>query len=293
MRVSPSGMRRGSRIFPAVFAFGVLARCAWVVGQELHRRIRSGASAATLFHALVPRRYVSFFTACAITVAALVGASVISDGGLAHWRAFSEKIALHNQHLAGVRVGFRSVFLMQYAYPEGGWPAYRTLARQTLTDYGWLLRSFQTFALIMMALAVRRADDHDAAALGYVPAFFLTAPTFYYQVMVLVPLLFFLSKRDQTARMAGAAGVFGVSIVLLVLNQYQRLDLPLAFTMACLLLALCIGALAVCALGASESAPPAKSPKASKNPKQGNGGEKRPRKNAPRPKHEFDLVGPA
>lgn len=284
------GYAAGSRIFPILFVLGVAARCLWVAGAELRRRVASDAPAASLLRGLIPRRYVAFLTAVAVMVTALGTMSVVADGGLAHWQAFLKKIELHNRHLAPVRIGFRSVFLMKYAYPEGGWPAYRDQAKQTLADHRLLLWSFQALALVLLVMAMRRAEDYEAAALGYVPAFFLTAPTFYYHIMVLVPLLLFLAKRERGWYTAGTVGMFGVSMALLVLNRYMKLDLPLAFVMACLLLGVCCALLAACALSGG-GAPRAQSPKSEESTKQGRTGNKRSHKRAPREKHEFDLVG--
>jgi hypothetical protein len=208
-----------ARIFPLVFVFGMGGKFLWDLVRT--RKLN--------------RNYLAFFIVFGAVCAILVSLSIWSDGGVQHWSDFSKKISLHNSHLAPPRLGFRNIFLMSYAYPEGGWPAYRNQARQKLDDWKLLWWAIQGAVVIMGLYAVKNLDDYETIPFGYILAYFLTAPTFYYHVMLIAGLFLFLPKRDRVQRLVGTIAVFLSSVTLFIINRYMAFDLPFIFVMACVL----------------------------------------------------------
>lgn len=58
--------------------------------------------------------------------------------------------------------------------------------------------------LLVSFVAILGLKDHEALAWSFVPTFFLVAPTYYYYIMLAVPLLFFTSALDRPSRLIGA-----------------------------------------------------------------------------------------
>jgi hypothetical protein len=245
-----SGM---ARIFPLAFVIGLGGKCLW---DFLRTRTLN-------------RKYLEFFGVFAVVCGALLAVSIWDDGGIQHWLEFKRKIALHNRHLAPVRVGFRNIFLMAYAYPSGGWPAYREAGLKTLEDWKFLLWAIQGAVLLLSLYLVRNLEDYETVAYGYVPVFFLTAPTFYYHVMLIAALFLFLPKRDRLPRALGVAGAFLISLILFIANRFLLLDLTLAFIMACLLMAFALFMMGTAFRAGPELAPAEAAPIAAESAPEG------------------------
>lgn len=183
-----------ARLFPLVFLFGIGAKFAWDLLAK--RRLA--------------REYVEFFWAFGIAAIVILTASVAWDGGLQHWRDFLEKIAMHDAGLSPQRTGFKYVFLHTFdgsAGKEAWFEAHK----------GWWW-ACQLAILGVAFFSVRKLEDYEAVAFSYVPMFFLAAPTTYYQIALVLPLLLFLPKLDRRVYVVGAALSFALSIAFLVLN---------------------------------------------------------------------------
>jgi poly-gamma-glutamate capsule biosynthesis protein CapA/YwtB (metallophosphatase superfamily) len=205
-----------ARIFPVVWLFGLGAKLAWGLMQE--RRIE--------------RRYLHLLGAFVLTAAVLVGASCLADGGVDRWGDFFEKIGMHNEDIADNRVGFKYILV---------WPEETGVAKAQAFESrqaAWL--TAQALVLLVAFVAARRVEDYETIPLGFVPAFFLAAPTFYYYVVLVVVALMFAPKLGHPLRAFGLAGMFSISIVCYVMHQFWALRYVLSFAMSCLLLALAI-----------------------------------------------------
>lgn len=183
-----------SRIFPLIFLFGPGALCLWHIIRT--RR--------------VARSDIEFFGVLAITSAAIILASMVWDGGIQHWKDFFAKIALHDAGLSSQRTGFKYVFINTFEGVAGKQVWFDT---HKASWYFCLVIS-----LIAAFFCVRRLKNYEALAFSYVPVFFLSAPTTYYQIALLIPLLWFLSRLDSIRGVLGAAAVFFLSIAFIVLN---------------------------------------------------------------------------
>ncbi|MDP1589089.1 MAG: hypothetical protein Q8M07_15165, partial [Prosthecobacter sp.] len=192
-----------ARVFPFVFAFGLGALACWEL--LLSRRIN--------------RDYVRFFATFFVTAALLGGISYLYYGS-ALWSEFIAKIGVHNADISTTRVGFKYIFLWPFetfGAKVDGFKAHQ--------DLWWQL---QAAALVLTFIAARRMAPYMALGLGFVPAFFLTAPTFYYYVMLIVPLLVFLPDLTRPGHVVGAGLFFATSVVAYGLNVAGfNLDFPL------------------------------------------------------------------
>ncbi len=213
-----SGM---ARIFPLIFGFGMGAKFFWDILRT--RRL--------------DRRYLAYFVSFGVTCVVLVLFVIVSDRGVAHWHDFFTKIGLHDRDLSPMRVGFRYVFLMSYKNAYGSWTAFEAAKLKVLADYKLLWWAIQAAVALVALFAARKLDDYETIPFGYVLAFFLTAPTFYYQVMIIVLLMLYLPKIEQAPRAIGASLLFAVSIIAFLLNREWKLQLELSFWLSCMLMA--------------------------------------------------------
>lgn len=215
-----------ARIFPAIFLFGFGAQALW----DLFRT------------RTVERKYIEFFVAFALVAAALLGLTVIDAGGTGQWEEFLGKITLHNKDISTTRVGFKYIFLYpfeRFGEKVRGFEEHRT---------AWW--AIQAAVLLFAFFAVRRLEDYETIPFGFLPAFFLAAPTFYYYVMLIVPLFLFLPKASNTGRALGLCLMFLFSIVAYLLHLAWPINFFLCFLLSCGLLLLC-GYLSVVALFAA------------------------------------------
>ena len=183
-----------ARIFPLIFLFGIGAKFAW----DIFRR------------RTIDRKYFAFFATFAIVCAILVGGSILWSGGLGLWEDFFEKIGVHDSRLSPQRSGFKYIFLNTFAGNTG-----QTLLMEQRKVLWWAI---QATVLLIGFFCVRNLRDHEALAFGYVPMFFLTAPTTYYHIALLIPLFLFLPKMEKLSHALGAAMLFAVTTCFCLFN---------------------------------------------------------------------------
>lgn len=203
-----------ARVFPAVFVFGLGVKTAF----RAFEYARETAKARKLVPLTAQdRRYVAFFLAFAIASGVFASIATVEDGGTHRWHSFSQKISVHNSDISTTRVGFKYIFLSPFnSFQEKG------IAFQ---NHHVLWRILTLALLLLAAVPARRIKDYETIPYGFVPAFFLTAPTFYYYVMLIVPFLFFASRLDSLTRSLGAAGMFLISFV----SYWQNQTIPFGF----------------------------------------------------------------
>lgn len=209
------------RVFPVLFVLGpaVLGAVALLRERKLHPGwLRFGLG----------------FAGCA---AVLVLASILWTGGLGAWREFAEKIAGHNDDLSAWRVGFKYVFLMHYG-PANAWllPLAGPMGNfwgipdaQVLVQHAWTLRAIQFAAILLFALACLRLHPDEAFLFGFVPVFFLSASTYYYYAMLILPLIFFAAQPDRWPRLIGILGLLASGMIAHRLADLYDRSYPLFF----------------------------------------------------------------
>lgn len=209
-----------ARVFPAIFLFGLgvkfgfkllgYARGFWKTRKW--ERIDDET-----------KRYIGFFAMFAVASVVLVGMSIVADGDAHRWDSFAKKISVHNNDISTTRVGFKYIFLAPVESFGGKAAAFE--AHQTL----W--RVMMAVFLLALVWPARRLEDYETIPFGFAPAFFLAAPTFYYYVMLVVPLLLFAPKLYSWPRAIGLASLFVFSSLAYVINLF----IPLNF-LSCLIL---------------------------------------------------------
>lgn len=224
-----------ARIFPIIFVFGMGARGL----IELVRTRR------------IPWPHVRFFLGFGVAGVALIGASMLYFGGMETWREFFAKINYHNNDISTWRIGFRYVFLGTFdVTPAGvGWWDYKAQLQAFMAQYQYVWWAIQGVVLLLCLCAARDLDDDEALALGFVPVFFLVAPTHYYYLMLLVPALYFAPKVDQPLRAVGLLLLFG-SAMLCASHNNVGWRFPMPFDMSCIYLAMVVYMMLVAVLEA-------------------------------------------
>ncbi len=188
-----------SRVFPLMLALGP----AVIAAEQLVRR-------RTLAPEL--RR---FFMGFGIAIVVLFLVTLPGDG-LRAWEAFAAKIAVHTTGRAAIRIGMLYALVDSENIPE-------THAAATALK-PWILLP----ALGLFAASVRRLPPAGALAWGVIPVFFTTETTFYYYVMLAIPMTWLLT-RDGTARNDRAHAVTAAAMLLVSVYGYFRLTaLPIA-----------------------------------------------------------------
>lgn len=185
-----------ARLFPLALVFGLGCRFIWDLVQT--RRIN--------------RKYLEFFTVFALVGAAMVLISIWHGGGLDAWKTFFEKIGMHDSGLSSQRTGFKYILINMLAGP--GVPR-----SEVIEQYGLLWRACQAGILLAVFLCCAKIEDYESIALSYAALFFLTAPTTYYHIGLLIPLFLFLPKMQYLHRAIGVAGFFLITALFIIFNN--------------------------------------------------------------------------
>ena len=184
-----------ARVFPLIFAFGLGVKLLMNGGRFVLDRYRKVAAPAPL-----DLRYIGFFASFAVVSVVLVLGTAAADGGFHLWNNFFEKIAVHNSDISTTRAGFKYIFVHGVIDKATYYAEHQTT---------W--RIIMAAVILLTAFLMRKARDYETFALGFIPVFFLAAPTFYYYVMLIIPLFLFLPAVGVPERTFGAAGMFALS----------------------------------------------------------------------------------
>jgi poly-gamma-glutamate synthesis protein (capsule biosynthesis protein) len=238
-----------ARVFPAIFMFGIGTKLIFRAIEYVREAARTRKFIALNEQ---DRRYIAFLLAFAIACAALAAIATIDDGGIARWHSFSQKISVHNSDISTTRVGFKYIFLSPF----------KTFGEKVngFKEHTTLWRLLMAVLLILAAFPTRRIEDYETIPYGFAPAFFLTAPTFYYYVMLVVPLLFFAPKIARWPRAIGMAGMFAICAASYLLSRPWPLGFSLCLMMSCMLLALVVHIMATAFWAGRPETVPAPSP---------------------------------
>ena len=183
-----------SRVFPALLLIGpgLLLLGDLLRGRGLNRQL--GA----------------LFLACGATVVLLVLGSCIYFGGTTIWHEWQDKIALHYAEGSDWDLGFRTIAEASYVRSVPIRGAMVALASgQTAAQ---AVRPVELLVLVLLsvpALAfVRTLAHYEALAYGFVFIFLFTVASYYYYLILCVPLVFFLADLDKLQNALGAAFMF-------------------------------------------------------------------------------------
>jgi hypothetical protein len=223
----------GLRVFPALFFVGLFFKFLWTAA-----RTRSW-----------PRPYLRFGVAKVLTIGLLVGLTSLTGAGRRDWKDFVAKITIHDEQIAGYRVGFKYAMIDPDAKGPGQSPREQLESRQALRWLGVIL------ALAAVFVAAPRLEDHATLGLSFLCVFFLTAPTFYYYQMLVVPFMMFLLDPQRPGQALGMSELFAWNVLAYTLRLTMPLGLKLSHVLSWTLVALCLLLFAHAALGARAREP--------------------------------------
>ncbi|MCH9003297.1 MAG: hypothetical protein IIC02_12050, partial [Planctomycetes bacterium] len=208
-----------SRVFPAIFAFGLFAKLliSWVRGGP-------------------PRRtHLRFAAGFLVTLVLLVSVSLLVAGP-GYWQGFAAKIWQHNDSFSPWRVGFKHLFLGAYEFrPDDA------ATHQEVFHNRWALWwTSQALVLIGFVYLTRRLKDWETLALGFVPTFFLVAPTYYYYMMLVIPLLFFCGRANRSECVIGILWLLVSSSIAYVVHDWIGRELQLFYILSLMIFGVCL-----------------------------------------------------
>jgi len=193
------------RIFPVLFFAGLAFKALWEIFKT-----RS-----------VPRRYLRFLVGFCVCLVLLCGLTALSADARADWGDFFVKIQGHDKQIAGYRVG------LKYALLDHTLHGAKALADlESKRVYSWLA---QLAMLGAVFLASRRLKDYETMAVSIGCVVFLTAPTFYYYEMLVIPVIFLLPDLRREKRSVGLGVFFAWSAMLYASKQVWPLGAELSY----------------------------------------------------------------
>jgi hypothetical protein len=185
-----------SRVFPVFLLVGPAVLFLWHLIRD--RR--------------VDRQMLGLLGACAATVILVVLGSCAYFGTTEIWHDWNVKIATHYSGGSDWDLGYRTI---AEANLVKGVPM-RALANAvahpvlSLGEPGRIVALF----LVLPALAfIRGLEDHEALAYGFVFLFLLGLATYYYYLVLCVPLLFFAPHLERPQHALGVAFMFFTGIM--------------------------------------------------------------------------------
>ncbi len=237
-----------TRLFPALFLFGPAVRALVEFSAAVRRPAAGTTTAGERIRGALSRldvRHARFFGGFAVSIALLSIGSAHHAGGIEAWSRFARKISVHRADYHPWNVGLPSVVAAEF---EAGRPV---LPAGAVERRGWTLGLIQLAAVAACAYAARGLAGHRALAFGFVPTFFLVAPTYYYYIVLLVPFVFLAERLDRVTGALGLAYLFFFGLAGHVLYQRWEQQFPTYYGNSLLALGL---ALYVLAVGLRESA---------------------------------------
>ena len=213
-----AGLATSLRIFPGLFLVGLASKAVYTA-----IRTRS-----------IPRHYLQFFAASLVTVGLLVGVTALTSHGRQRWGDFATKITSHDRQIAGYRVGFKYALLDARSMPRAqALQLFESTPKRTV----WWLAQLMMLATVFVAS--QRLRDHQTIALSFLCVFFLTAPTFYYYQMLIVPFMLFLPENRRDGTGLGMAVFFGWCVLGYTMRQIWPLGFELSHWLSWSLFGLC------------------------------------------------------
>ncbi len=170
-----------------------------------------------------------------LTLMLLVSVSLLVAGP-GYWQGFAAKIWQHNDSFSPWRVGFKHLFIGAYEFrPDGA------ATHQEIFHDRWAIWwTSQAFVLIGVVYLTRRMRDWETLTLGFVPTFFLVAPTYYYYVMLVIPLLFFCGRANRPECVMGILWLLVSSSIAYVVHDSIGRELQLFYVLSLMVFGVCV-----------------------------------------------------
>lgn len=219
-----AGLAAATRIFPVLFLTGLGAK--YLAG---------------LFSRKLPgKHYTAFFASFALTLVLLAGMSAITEADRKLWKEYPAKIQIHNSDIAGYRLGFKNIFLKTNVMNAPNRMTFTARIQQKFkrTRVQWW--AVQIPVILLVVIGSLKLEDYETIPFSFPLIYFLTAPTFYYYVMLVIPLFLFTPKLREGPRAVGQALFFLAALTGYLLNSSVRMGFTLNYYLAWILLALCL-----------------------------------------------------
>ncbi len=94
--------------------------------------------------------------------------------------------------------------------------------------------------LVLCLIASRKLSPYESFVFGFVPCFFLVSPTYYYYIMLAVPLLFFSPKSDYIPRAIAIIWLYISAMAGYFFYTMWEQEFATYYWLGCMLFVLCI-----------------------------------------------------
>jgi hypothetical protein len=183
-----------SRIFPGALLIGPTVLL-------VHGCFRTRRLDARLVHLLL---------ATGATIAFVVLGSCIYFGGTEMWSEWADKITLHYAGGSDWDLGFRTI--AETSIFDGAPMRDAMVSLITGEPVSPLVQPLELLVMTMLALPalifVRALEHHEALGYSFVFIFLFTIASYYYYLILCVPLVFFLADLERAQNALGAAVMF-------------------------------------------------------------------------------------
>ncbi len=168
----------------------------------------------------------SFALSCAL----LFALSLTGAAGPQAWRGFAEKIAVHDADVSPLRVGAKALATWRGetspadyvgAHGEKGYRPHFVAAKRALyAQWRFVLLGLALLVAMGLASWLPPGDDAAAIALSFPIVFLLATPTFYYYVLLAIPVAVLADRSDTTWGRFGLAALFAAAIAVQFIRHF-------------------------------------------------------------------------
>lgn len=118
------------------------------------------------------------------------------------------------------------------------WKPYtRSIIYQEQAQRWWITMAI---VLVLCLIASRKLSPYETFVFGFVPCFFLVSPTYYYYIMLAVPLLFFSPKSDYIPRAIAIIWLYISAMMGYFFYTMWEQEFATYYWLGCMLFVLCI-----------------------------------------------------
>ena len=116
-------------------------------------------------------------------------------------------------------------------------PFTRSIIYQEQARRWWITMAI---VLFLCLIASRRLSAYESFVFGFVPCFFLVSPTYYYYIMLAVPLLFFSPKSDYISRAIAIIWLYISAMMGYFFYTMWEQEFATYYWLGCMIFVMCI-----------------------------------------------------
>ena len=225
-----------------------------VAMRTLHDLLRGAA---------VPRATRRLLGSFAVSCVLLFALSLTGAAGPHAWRDFAEKIAVHDADVSPLRVGAKALATWRGetgpedyvgAHGEPGYRPHFVAAKRALyAQWRFVLLALALLVAMGLASWLPPGDDAAAIALSFPIVFLLATPTFYYYVLLAIPVAVLAARTDTRWGRWGLASLFAAAIAVHGVRHFFGFAFLANALHSAVIALLCIVVLALVALTRSRA----------------------------------------